>query len=721
MIWFRRLAVEGYGLFDHRHEWSFKPGLNIISGANEAGKSTLQRAILTALYANPFSTARELKEQVAWNHSTGWQIELELEEGGERVVLWKFYPVDNRSGSPRVRLLIGQHDYEDKEALQHWENRWQLPKAVYLATACVCQRELHFLLEPKGLEALRQALHTSALAVDLKGVYRQLEDKHKELTRKSTGALSRLDERIELLSQQLQEAQTHLERRALNRSRIEELQLQQVQLQTQLQQKQELLNAWQTAQALQEQLEELKQQEVQLSQRLQQLDRLNYRLELLHAELSSYESLGRLPEDFPEQCARLQERWERIAEALRSNEAEQASLRAQQAQEITRRRISKGLLLVGCAFLVAAFPLTPLAPSLPWFVLALGIALLLGGILLHSRASTSAFALATLRSQQEALHRERESTLNQMATWLQQAGLESPARASAGQEWSPARIEAGLESLLNRWRKYRQLVQEMEAILGERQGVIAGEKVEEWHHRLKELASKRRALEKEQEQPLMQAVLKESPLRFLTLQKEIEALISRLEAVKQECYRLQGQYEASERTEDPEAIRLELEHLIQQRAYLQQKADLYLLTHQLLEQAESEFIQSLQTHLAPLLESYLVQLTGGRYQEVQVESDLSLKVYHPGCGQWLPAEPEKIAWSAGTVDQLFFAARLGFLQLFSGQNRLPLLLDDPFVHYDRDRLQKVVEILTLLSRETQVLLFTCREIPLPPSAHLILL
>lgn len=36
--------------------WTFGPGLQIIQGPNEAGKSSLQEAILVALFANARST-----------------------------------------------------------------------------------------------------------------------------------------------------------------------------------------------------------------------------------------------------------------------------------------------------------------------------------------------------------------------------------------------------------------------------------------------------------------------------------------------------------------------------------------------------------------------------------------------------------------------------------------------------------------------------------------
>ncbi len=51
--------------------------------------------------------------------------------------------------------------------------------------------------------------------------------------------------------------------------------------------------------------------------------------------------------------------------------------------------------------------------------------------------------------------------------------------------------------------------------------------------------------------------------------------------------------------------------------------------------------------------------------------------------------------------------RLGLTELMSsGQERLPLILDDPLVNYDRDRLYHGLNFLIEIAEQGQVLLFT---------------
>jgi uncharacterized protein YhaN len=66
--------------------------------------------------------------------------------------------------------------------------------------------------------------------------------------------------------------------------------------------------------------------------------------------------------------------------------------------------------------------------------------------------------------------------------------------------------------------------------------------------------------------------------------------------------------------------------------------------------------------------------------------------------------------STGARDQLYLALRLAALEHFVQQDRrLPLILDDLFVHFDDDRTEAGLRILQELSGHVQVLLFTHHE------------
>ena len=65
--------------------------------------------------------------------------------------------------------------------------------------------------------------------------------------------------------------------------------------------------------------------------------------------------------------------------------------------------------------------------------------------------------------------------------------------------------------------------------------------------------------------------------------------------------------------------------------------------------------------------------------------------------------------SQGTRDQLALALRLAVLDAVAADVPLPLVLDDPFAHWDAARLQQARAMLQTLARRRQVLLLTHRE------------
>ncbi|NLM84546.1 MAG: hypothetical protein GX189_07585, partial [Clostridiales bacterium] len=69
----------------------------------------------------------------------------------------------------------------------------------------------------------------------------------------------------------------------------------------------------------------------------------------------------------------------------------------------------------------------------------------------------------------------------------------------------------------------------------------------------------------------------------------------------------------------------------------------------------------------------------------------------------------EIPWlSAGTVDQVYLALRLAVCRLVLPQeDPAPLILDDALANFDDTRMGYALDYLLELSKERQILLFTC--------------
>jgi uncharacterized protein YhaN len=99
-------------------------------------------------------------------------------------------------------------------------------------------------------------------------------------------------------------------------------------------------------------------------------------------------------------------------------------------------------------------------------------------------------------------------------------------------------------------------------------------------------------------------------------------------------------------------------------------------------------------------------LTNGRYSEAKLSTELDLQVYSKEKSDFVTIE----SLSKGTVDQIFLLMRLGFSQSLLGGTKMPIILDDPFVNFDKKRLENLKSILLKLSSNYQMILFTHNEI-----------
>jgi len=126
-----------------------------------------------------------------------------------------------------------------------------------------------------------------------------------------------------------------------------------------------------------------------------------------------------------------------------------------------------------------------------------------------------------------------------------------------------------------------------------------------------------------------------------------------------------------------------------------------------IEQAKDEVHRNFAPHLNALAGPALAEITDRRYTEVAVDpKDFALRVRAPENAATL----EMTALSTGTREQLYLSLRAATAQALStGDERVPLLLDDALAHADERRLAAAVGHLAKIAKRQQVLLFTQRD------------
>src|SRR6185437_4385278 len=86
------LVVDNFKKFEHV-ELSFAPGFTVVKGANEAGKSTIQAAILVALFMDPKAPDSMLDAFTRWGQPDRFRLCLEFEYQDTYFTLAKDFQV----------------------------------------------------------------------------------------------------------------------------------------------------------------------------------------------------------------------------------------------------------------------------------------------------------------------------------------------------------------------------------------------------------------------------------------------------------------------------------------------------------------------------------------------------------------------------------------------------------------------------------------------------
>ena len=144
----------------------------------------------------------------------------------------------------------------------------------------------------------------------------------------------------------------------------------------------------------------------------------------------------------------------------------------------------------------------------------------------------------------------------------------------------------------------------------------------------------------------------------------------------------------------------------EQLELLQRRGRVYDAALNALDAAERATIRTATRYLERRMVTDLDRVTAGRYRRVQVDDEnLALRVYAPERGDWVDVS----SLSQGTLDTVYLAARIGLVRLVTGDRRPPLVLDDPFVTLDDERATRALDLLREVSNDFQVIYLTTSD------------
>ncbi|WP_391117195.1 ATP-binding protein [Psychrobacillus sp. L3] len=190
----------------------------------------------------------------------------------------------------------------------------------------------------------------------------------------------------------------------------------------------------------------------------------------------------------------------------------------------------------------------------------------------------------------------------------------------------------------------------------------------------------------------------------------------------------------SESKEQLHAIQKSRNELVEEKASLQ-----YQTSKLLVEDQQSEILQKIEQKKAELheyvkkwvafktvveaIKQMMVQLKEERLPEVLEKAQVYFRMLTRAAYEQLVLTPEGIfeaikasgqrfkidELSQATKEQAYISLRIALAQSLKNKAPFPIIMDDPFVHFDRFRLQQVVQLMQELQKEEQLLYFSCHD------------
>jgi recombinational DNA repair ATPase RecF len=676
------------------------PGVTVVRGPNEAGKSTIQRAIELALTRRVTSSAADLESLRPWDASADTRpwvaIEFEQEEEDGRLATGT---VEKWFGGQKGTVDLayeGQRVTDPALADQVLAELSGVPtEAFFRSTASVRHHELSDLARDEA--ALRDRLQASISGAD-RGTGRakkKLERALFELTTKgdkNPGRLKLAESAVAQTAEGVQKGELALDQLERDRDTLSGARERRQQSERTLAEKRAMLEKARQAERL----------EAERAGARERYERFREAVEV-STELDELAQTHPSPNPLPvirQAVERLRMLDTRIRE-LRAALAGEIDVNFEVAPEPTWRPISRwgvialvtGIVIAGGSFVADALNIAELgtAPLYLGAALAL-IGLILNGVALWLRRGSQ------MREQLRDVEIDRRLRgRSEMEAELKQAEIDTE------QQLGTLGLDdlAAAEDLLGREEAH---VARMEQLSAQLDGLV-GKEPRETLPKLRDSA----ALEIEQKTSALEALgpIAKEPRARERLEVEVRDGEAALDRSRDDEANARARVEAN--TIDAEQVAAQAEHLAvgrEQLALLQRRNRVLESTLRAIERAETTTMKTATRYLEGHMNRDVSTVTGGRYRRVRVDDkSLDIEIHAPERGDWVPVGN----LSQGTLDLVYLTARLGLVRLVTGDRRPPLVFDDPFVTLDDERATRALALLKRVADDFQIIYLTTSD------------
>ena len=673
----------------------FSPGINVVKGPrNEMGKSTLLEGIVVALFHNPKSTARGLKDYASWGLARQFRTSVEFEDKGNRYLLEK----DFDKGTAR---FTSEKDREGLDTFREISEKMTellgtKSDTLFLCSSCIRQDQVSEISSGKKEinESLEEIVSGGRESVLASQVTKKLDDRISEIRRgldrpaKIKGSLVLLRDRQDELLRQYREVRDEVAKVEARKTELVEWDRKLADVIEQYENAKALLDKNERRKQIEASIRDLKQKYDQAEELLGELNGLMNRLEAAGEALRSIEGLENEQQilEFRKGLDAIQ--YKRVDTekdvAMRGREIAEAKgkleKRRSQAFFGSGRSIAVPVTIVIVGVIGAVF----FSP----YYLGLGLTIL-----------GAALLVITVVRERTAFIREEISIADL------EMRLQNMKEALGGLGNKQSELLAGVKcrtvgEFEKKEKDFRSRVAEKGSLEAQLKGMLRGKTIEDFQRQKQEIARALAVEESKLTDDLKATALSQEG--YIELEKKVRGLDARRTEYEQQRRRCEIIIEQARfNIEDQIRLEEELKGLQETLRNEEKKVKVYGLAREFISRARTEILSSAGEALEKEIQRYLTIFTNGKYKRVKVNKEaLEFWIYSDEKGDW--AKPEEL--SGGAIDEFYLAFRVALVKMIFGDKKPPLILDDPFVNFDSVRLGRTLDFFKTLSSEYQIII-----------------
>jgi len=693
----RRIELKNFKrLIDFQAQ--FSPGINVVKGPlNEMGKSTLLEGIIVALFHNPKSTAKDLKDYTTWGSTRQFRTNLEFEEKGNRYLLEK----DFDKGTMR---LICDDTREELDTYKEISKKMAellgtKSDTLFLCSSCIRQSEVSEISSGKKqiTESLEEVVMGGKESTFAWQVVGKLDSKVADMKRgldklaSNPGILASLKSKIQGTSQRYSDVKEEVFKVESKKIELVEVSKQLAEVRERYENVRAMLDKNEKRRNIEASIKGLEQKYDEVRELLDRINELTTKLESADEALRSFNGLETEQQvsEFRKKVDAIQNRRADIGKDLAVREGELAEAKENLDRRKSVRFFGSGSGIATALTILIGGIITALAVSLYFLSLAiLGVAL----IIITVRTKTAFVRDETSISDIERRLWKMKEAVDELSR--EESELLADVKCNTVGEFD------------KKERDFKTSLKKKGDLEAQLKGMLRGKTIEDFQKREREIA-RDLAVEKEKLTDDLKA-MELNPERHFELERETQSLEekkARLEKQEIECETTVKQ--ARFGIEDQIRLEEELEGLQEALKHEDKKVKVYGLAREFLSRARNEVLSSVEEALEKEIQRYFLVFTNCKYKQVKInKEELEFWVYSDEKGDL--AKPEDL--SGGVIDEFYLAFRIALAGLIFGDRKPPLILDDPFVNFDSVRLSNTLKFLKELAADYQIIIFTLSDL-----------